>query len=304
VLLAGDYPFMKTADDMKNPLLKNNLENAKYEYGITWRGRGITSDARKFVAGCLHKNPQERWSAKQALDFLKETWVPKLEEKERKEAHAHAEFMKKRSQDKQIKNDEKPIMPPTPSKPERRTSINLQDVARFCECGIFKKTVLITMANTMDRAEVGDLQELFLLLDTNNTGTLSLEELKIAFEQLNVPDVSDEEMKKLFKGIDHDGSGQIHYTELLAAFAESHGLVSMDRLADAFDRIDADGKGYIDHEDLKKILGKEFADEEVVKKMIEEADFKKNGRVDYEELLQLMFGEESDDEENEEENFF
>ena len=56
------------------------------------------------------------------------------------------------------------------------------------------------------------------------------------------------------------------------------------------DRLDTDGKGYIDRDDLKNVLGKEY-DEATVDKMIEEGDFKKNNKIDYEELLQLMFSD-------------
>ena len=68
---------------------------------------------------------------------------------------------------------------------------------------------------------------------------------------------------------------------------EGAGLVTKERIADAFDRMDGDGKGYISHEDLKNILGEEY-DMEMTNKMIEEGDFKKNGRVDYDEFVQLM----------------
>mmetsp|Transcript_4229 Transcript_4229/g.2516 ORF Transcript_4229/g.2516 Transcript_4229/m.2516 type:complete len:84 (+) Transcript_4229:3-254(+) len=65
------------------------------------------------------------------------------------------------------------------------------------------------------------------------------------------------------------------------------GLVSMDRLSDAFDRIDAEGKGYISHGDLKNILGENYS-KDVVDEMIEEGDFKKKGLVDFNEFVQLM----------------
>ncbi len=64
-------------------------------------------------------------------------------------------------------------------------------------------------------------------------------------------------------------------------------MVSMERLSDAFDRIDAEGKGYISHEDLKNILGQNYS-KDVVDEMIEEGDFKQNGHVDYNEFVQLM----------------
>lgn len=161
------------------------------------------------------------------------------------------------------------------------------DIQRFCSYGRMKKTILMAMANMMDRRDVGRLNELFLLADTEDTGTLNLMELKNALHQAS-PSMDDKTIADIFKGIDLDESGQIHYAEFLAALAESQGLVTQDRLAEAFDRIDTEGKGYISHEDLRMVLGKDY-DQGAVNKMIEEGDFKKNNQIDYEELLSLMF---------------
>ena len=165
--------------------------------------------------------------------------------------------------------------------------LDLADIQRFCSYGRMKKTILMAMAQMMDRRDVGKLNELFLLADTEDTGTLNLLELKNAIQKVN-PSMADKEIEAIFKGIDQDKSGQIHYAEFLAALAESQGLVTMDRLAEAFDRIDTEGKGYISHDDLKMVLGKDY-DQATVNRMIEEGDFKKNDKIDYEELLKLMF---------------
>lgn len=103
-----------------------------------------------------------------------------------------------------------------------------------------------------------------------------------------MPNMNEELMESIFAGIDHDQSGQIHYAEFLAALSEGAGLVTHERVADVFDRIDSEGKGFISHEDLKNILGENY-EEEKANKMINEGDFKKNGRVDYDEFVQLMF---------------
>ena len=102
--------------------------------------------------------------------------------------------------------------------------------------------------------------------------------------------IDDETIEKLFNGIDIDETGQIHYNEFLAAVVESQGLITMEHLADAFDRLDGDEKGYISKDDLKNLLGSDY-NEEKVNRMMDEADYKKNGQVDYEEFLRLMFEE-------------
>ncbi len=165
----------------------------------------------------------------------------------------------------------------------------LEEVKRYANFGIMKKTILITMAHTLDRSDVGKLREIFLEADTNGSGTITLKELIDAFRKTS-PEVDEKQVETLFEGIDRDRSGHIHYAEFLAALAESHGLVTMDRLTEVFDRIDTEGKGYITHEDLKTILGSDY-DKATVDKMIKEADVKNNDRIDYDELLQLMFSD-------------
>lgn len=118
---------------------------------------------------------------------------------------------------------------------------------------------------------------------------MSLVDLKSALENMHSDKhLNDETIEKLFHGIDMDESGQIHYNEFLAAVVESQGLITMERLADAFDRLDGDEKGYLSKEDLKKLLGTDY-NEEKVNRMIDEADYKKNGQIDYDEFLRLMF---------------
>jgi len=335
ILLAGDPPFFKDGADLKDKATLEKLINAKYTFGITWKGRGVTDHAKNFVKGLLKKNPNDRWTAKEALDFLRKTWIPALEEKTEKEKQEkdsdmklYLEMKEKRAQERRdleerarkfrnetegveeeeeepVKVEEKksnydgPIAKKRSSmlhrsihnqrKESGSLEVTIDDLNRFCGYGIMKKTALLTMAHTMDRGDVGKLRDIFMMADIEDTGTINLFELKAAFKSFNLDaDADDATVERIFKGIDHDKSGQIHYAEFLAALVEGHGLITMERLADAFDRIDIGGKGYISHDDLKELLGRDY-NHAVVDKMIQEADFKKNGQVDYEEFLQLMF---------------
>eukprot|EP00584_Thalassiosira_punctigera_P017666 CAMPEP_0172556826 /NCGR_PEP_ID=MMETSP1067-20121228/69247_1 /TAXON_ID=265564 ORGANISM="Thalassiosira punctigera, Strain Tpunct2005C2" /NCGR_SAMPLE_ID=MMETSP1067 /ASSEMBLY_ACC=CAM_ASM_000444 /LENGTH=779 /DNA_ID=CAMNT_0013345729 /DNA_START=78 /DNA_END=2414 /DNA_ORIENTATION=- len=338
IMLSGEFPFIKTNADTKDQNKMDKLKQAKFHFGITWKGRGITGTAKEFVKGCLQADPIKRWTAKEALQHLQNSWAPEVDKiwdewlaeikKNKKpeyiqpqdlpgdeddefddesreassqsghswldendhepppafDAQARARYIKKHVQKVAVKKKAE-----GPINLNESVKIDMDEIERYTKFGSMKKTILITMANTMDRGDVGKLRELFLKSDTEDTGTITLKELMASFRKVS-PEVDEKRVEEVFAGIDRDKSGEIHYAEFLAALAESHGLVTLDRLTEAFDRIDTDGKGYITHEDLKSILGKDY-DKVKVDMMIEEGDFKKNNKIDYEELLQLMFSD-------------
>lgn len=305
IMLAGDYPFIKEYDDLKDELLKKKLLNAEYTFGITWRGRGISEHAKNFVRGCLRCDPTERWSALEALEYMQDQWIPFLEEQAKKDALSAARLLppkkeKKQKRDSYVYYTKERLPPPETiaATLKKRQSLLLDkhvlaDIKRYAQYSLFKKTILVTVANTMDHKDVGIVSELFLMIDTNQSGTISLPELKAVLNKADEDSnekMSDENIEKLFSAIDYDGSGDIHYAEFIAAFAESQGLITIDRLEDSFDRIDRQGKGFISHDDLHYILGGNYS-KETVDEMIKEGDFNKNGQIDFDEFVQLMIGD-------------
>lgn len=278
ILLSGDYPFIKKYEDLKVESRKNDLANARYDFGITWKGRRITLEAKKFVAGCLKRDPEDRWSAIEALAFLQDTWLVAVEEKRRKEIE-----------------DLKRIYPgesfPIGNVISKRKDENLldshmvEDLKRFSNYGLLRKTILVCMANTMDYLDVGSLQELFLNIDTNHSGSITLPELKNVFKTLR--EIEESEVEALFAGIDYDKSGHIHYNEFLAALSESHGLITTDRLAATFQRFDESGKGYFDRNDIQRMMGRDHSDE-VVESMMKEWDLSSDSVIHFEQFMQYM----------------
>ena len=91
----------------------------------------------------------------------------------------------------------------------------------------------------------------------------------------------------VFKSLDHDGSGQVHYHEFLAATIEAEGLLDPETLQDTFDRMDHDDSGVISRENLRSLLGSRASDE-LVETLMQEGDLKRNGHVDYEEFSRVM----------------
>lgn len=263
LLLSGDEPFLGHIKDINNEEKLSKLLSGKYEFGPRWYIRSISDDAKEFIRGTLQKDPNTRWSAAEAFKFVHDTWIPGLEPK------CPDVFNKKRV---------------------KMQSSLFRGMQKYAAFGLMKKTALIAMARTMDKSMLGDLKDLFLALDADNSGTITLDSLKETcltyFEGRDF--ATHENIEEIFRALDTRRAGEINYTEFLAAVAESKGLINLERMQEAFDRIDSKGKGYITKKDLKAFFGKD-AEEPAIKMMIEEATSKNNGKIDYNEFLRLMF---------------
>jgi len=309
VMLSDEYPFYRDEADFQNEAKSQRLLNARYIFGPAWKQRIISQEAKDFIGNCLRKHPVLRWSAHEALEYVQNKWLPTLEARATVVltdvtppstpepdpiSVAIASHLPNGSSDNSMTTPDQPnnslqnLRRTLNSRRSRMNSQTLNGLTDFVLFGNMKKMILMTMASTMDKSSLSDLQDLFLCLDKKGTGTITLLELRDALKEMH-PDkaLDDETIQNLFDGLDRDKSGNIHYKEFLAAVSESQGLITMERLGEAFDRIDSGGKGYISKEDLELILGTDY-DQELVHKMIEEADFKKNGQIDYEEFLRLM----------------
>ena len=92
-----------------------------------------------------------------------------------------------------------------------------------------------------------------MALDANGDGSLTLDELKKGLEGR----ADAEEMLELLKGADTDGSGEINYTEFIAATIDQHIFMRDDYLKTAFAMFDKDNSGKIDNEEVLELLGGE-----------------------------------------------
>ena len=113
--------------------------------------------------------------------------------------------------------------------------------------------------------------------------TLHLEGFKRA---LNGYLYTDAELDNIFKGMDIDDNGAVHYFEFLAASMEAHGFINEQKIADAFDRLDADDSGTISAKDLHSFLGTGISDT-IINKIIDEEDMNADRVIDYPEFLKM-----------------
>jgi calcium-dependent protein kinase len=147
-----------------------------------------------------------------------------------------------------------------------------------------KKLALMVVAYKSTNEEIGFLRKTFSKFDTSNDGEITLDEFKAALAKNYT--YTNEEMEELFRGIDIDGTGKVHYMEFLGATLEAHGSIDEERLAEAFDRIDCDDSGTITVKDLKDFLGEDLP-EAYLEKLIDEVGVSSDHVITYDDFLSL-----------------
>lgn len=88
-------------------------------------------------------------------------------------------------------------------------------------------------------------------LDVNGDGSLTLDEVKKGLEGKENGDA----LLEIMKSADTDGSGEINYTEFLAATMDANVFLREDYLRTAFMMFDKDNSGKIDNEEVMALLG-------------------------------------------------
>ncbi|NEP14901.1 MAG: urea transporter [Symploca sp. SIO2C1] len=100
----------------------------------------------------------------------------------------------------------------------------------------------------------GDLRYIFNAIDRDQSGSLSLQELRYHFEQAGHP-LSDEELNFAFSSMDSDNSGEIDFEEFGELLLRHRRLMSrLDEFSTYFIPIDSDGNGILAPEEMNVVL--------------------------------------------------
>jgi calcium-dependent protein kinase len=145
-----------------------------------------------------------------------------------------------------------------------------------------KKVALTVIASQIKESEIQELKSAFALLDKNKDGTLTIAEMGEAFKKLGI-DGDQESLKKL----DTDGSGNIDYTEFIAAALDKSKYMQEEVLWTAFRTFDDDGDGTITKAELNQLLGGKLKDDEFTK-FIQENDLDGDGVITFDEFQAMM----------------
>ncbi|EYU22842.1 hypothetical protein ABFS83_03G117900 [Erythranthe nasuta] len=163
----------------------------------------------------------------------------------------------------------------------------LSRLKQFSAMNKLKKMALRVIAERLSEEEIGGLRQLFKMLDTDNSGTITFEELKQGLKRVG-SELMESEIMALMNAADTDNSGTIDYGEFLAATLHMNKMEREENLLAAFSFFDKDGSGYITVDELQQAC-KDFGLGDVqLDETINEIDIDNDGRIDYGEFATMM----------------
>lgn len=175
ILLCGYTPFYGD-DDYE--LCQNVLKGTFEMDGEEWDE--ISKEAKRLIKHLICK-PEKRLTAQEALDHK---WFKKVLKDEKKY---------------DINNN--------------TAAMKLGAFGQFGDNTKMKQAALTAISVQVNPDEIRELKELFMALDVNGDGSLSLDEVERGLKGK----VNASEFMRLLKAADTDGSGDINYTEFIAA---------------------------------------------------------------------------------------
>ncbi|XP_059315358.1 calcium-dependent protein kinase 17-like [Lycium ferocissimum] len=164
----------------------------------------------------------------------------------------------------------------------------LSRLKQFRAMNNFKKVALRVIAGCLSEEEIMGLKQMFKSMDTDNSGAITLEELKQGLAKQGTK-LSDYEIQQLMEAADADGNGTIDYEEFITATMHMNRMDKEEHLYTAFQYFDKDNSGYITVEELEQAL-RDFGidDGKDIKDIVAEVDSNNDGRINYDEFAAMM----------------
>lgn len=164
----------------------------------------------------------------------------------------------------------------------------LSRMKQFRAMNKLKKLALKVIAENLSTDEIQGLKQMFTNIDTDNSGTITYDELKTGLARLGSK-LTEAEVQQLMEAADVDGNGTIDYIEFITATMHRHKLERDEHLCKAFQHFDKDSSGFITVDELETAM-KEYGmgDDATIKEILSEVDTDNDGRINYEEFCAMM----------------
>lgn len=170
----------------------------------------------------------------------------------------------------------------------------VKNMRKFLTNNRLKRVALQIIARQINDESITKLRNIFLKIDADNSGTLTVQEMDEALAALDVPVQSRKEMAAIMESIGQDEAGELEYTEFLAAMLTQEQYLQEEICKGAFHLLDVDGDGVLTKTDLQALLssGAEVtltkAAIQEIDQIMSEVDENGDGDLCFEEFMTLM----------------
>ncbi|KAK1404630.1 Calcium-dependent protein kinase 20 [Heracleum sosnowskyi] len=156
----------------------------------------------------------------------------------------------------------------------------LSRLKQFSAMHKLKKIAIRIIAESLSEDEIAGLKQMFKMIDTDNSGNITLEELQKGLEKVGA-NLMESEINDLMVSADLDNSGTIDYTEFVAAMLHLNKAQKEDHMFAAFTYFDKDGSGYITSDELQLACEQFGLEGGQLEGIMHEVDKDNDGRIDY-----------------------
>lgn len=230
-----------------------NIMNGRYKFKPE-KWNSVSKAARDFVQKLLQVNPEARLTARKALEHV---WIVRRYQLAKKEIDPSV----------------------------------VDALRQFSKSSKFRRSCLKMMAWSLSNEERAKVRGYFTALDTQKTGTITLEELRECLvEKFNI---SDSETQLIFQSMDANRNEHIQYSDFLAAMVSTRLQVHDDLLRTAFRKFDVDRSGVITVDNLSAVVesdGDEKSRDEDLRELLKEGDLLHDGQISYAEFVSFISG--------------
>eukprot|EP00441_Pelagodinium_beii_P001597 CAMPEP_0197687124 /NCGR_PEP_ID=MMETSP1338-20131121/103548_1 /TAXON_ID=43686 ORGANISM="Pelagodinium beii, Strain RCC1491" /NCGR_SAMPLE_ID=MMETSP1338 /ASSEMBLY_ACC=CAM_ASM_000754 /LENGTH=543 /DNA_ID=CAMNT_0043269173 /DNA_START=50 /DNA_END=1677 /DNA_ORIENTATION=- len=239
--------------DPKDPKMKEQIKAGAYELPDS---KGHSAEAIDFLKKLLEVDAEKRLSVEEAL---KHPWLAVRDSV----VHVSSQL------------DEEAI----------------KSFRAFTESSKFRQHCLTLCAWSMTAEQRDKVGQIFLSIDKDKSGRVSLAELKDAMVKAS----EDTNVQSILQAFEvNDNKEFINYSDFLAAMLSTRINQHEDVVHATFRRFDRDGSGEISLEDMRTMLLEHF-DKKDVTNILQTIDVDGNGMISYEEFFDYLVSEDAEE---------
>lgn len=130
----------------------------------------------------------------------------------------------------------------------------IDQMVRFLQQNRLKRIALNIIARQVQDEHIVSLRKAFMDFDADHSGTLTVEEMTTALRKQNIDEDGIAKMTAIMNHLDEDCSGEVEYTEFIAATMSPELYLQEPVCKAAFNILDVDKDGEISREDMYSLV--------------------------------------------------